>query len=73
MGTSVTTKRETKYRLSTDMSVMQSVVTDELHNMVVEMRQDAGGSIRASQQIILTGASSQLNSFWKLGNFIILH
>jgi hypothetical protein len=48
------------------MSVVQSVVSDEMHSMVVEMRQDAGGAIRASQQIILTGVSSRLNSFWIL-------
>ncbi|XP_021915479.1 microsomal triglyceride transfer protein large subunit isoform X2 [Zootermopsis nevadensis] len=57
MGTLVTSKRESEYRLSTDMSVIQSVVADEMHSMVVEMRHDAGGAVRASQQIILTDAA----------------
>ncbi|KAJ4438443.1 hypothetical protein ANN_14388, partial [Periplaneta americana] len=57
MGTIVTSKREAKYRLSNDMSVLQTVVADETHNMVVGMRQDAGGSVRATQQLTLTGSS----------------
>jgi hypothetical protein len=55
MGTLVTSKREVKYTLSNDMSVVQSATAEEVHNMVVEMRQDAGSSVRATQQIILTG------------------
>lgn len=70
MGTLVTSKRESEYRLSTDMSVIQSVVADEMHSMVVEMRHDAGGAVRASQQIILTGASMRLNSFCVIFNFL---
>ncbi|GFG29687.1 hypothetical protein Cfor_03737 [Coptotermes formosanus] len=54
MGTLVTSKREVKYTLSNDMSVVQSATAEEVHNMVVEMRQDAGSSVRATQQIILT-------------------
>jgi hypothetical protein len=55
MGTSVISKREAKYVLSNDMSAVQSVMADETHNMVVEMQQEAGGSVRATQQIFLTG------------------
>jgi hypothetical protein len=55
MGTLVTSKREVKYTLSNDMSAVQSVMAEEVHNMVVEMWQDAGSSVRATQQIILTG------------------
>lgn len=69
MGTLVTSKRETKYRLSADMSVVQSVVADEVHSMVVAMRQDAGGSVRATQQVTLTGVSVRLNSFSVMDNF----
>jgi hypothetical protein len=47
--------RESKYVLSNDMSVVQSIMADETHNMVVGMRQEAGGSVRAVQQIFLTG------------------
>lgn len=61
MGTSVTSKREAKYVLSNDMSVVQSVMASEIHNMVVEMWQDAGGSVRATQHISLTGTSPRLN------------
>jgi hypothetical protein len=62
MGTLVTSKREVKYTLSNDMSVVQSVVADEMHNMVVEMWRNAGTSVRATQQIVLTGVSRWLNS-----------
>jgi hypothetical protein len=55
MGTLVTSKREVKYTLSNDMSVVQSVMAEEVHNMLVEMWQDAGSSVRATQQIVLTG------------------
>ena len=51
----VTSKREVKYTLSNDMSVVQSVVAEEVHNMLVEMWQDAGSSVRATQQIVFTG------------------
>jgi hypothetical protein len=37
------------------MSVVQSVVAEEVHNMLVEMWQDAGSSVRATQQIVFTG------------------
>jgi hypothetical protein len=55
MGTLVTSKREVKYTLSNDMSVVQSVMAEEIHSMVVEMWQDAGSSIRATQQLVLKG------------------
>ena len=55
MGTLVTSKREVKYTLSNDMSVVQSVTAEEVHNMLVEMWQDAGSSVRATQHIVLTG------------------
>jgi hypothetical protein len=55
MGTLVTSKREVKYTLSGDMSVVQSVTAEEVHNMLVEMWQDAGSSVRATQHIALTG------------------
>jgi hypothetical protein len=61
MGTSVMSKREAKYVLSNDMSVVQSVMADETHNMVVGMQQEAGGSVRAAQQISLTGTSPGLH------------
>jgi hypothetical protein len=56
MGTLVTSKREAKYTLSNDMSAVQSVMAEEVHNMSVEMWQDAGSSVRATQQIVLTGS-----------------
>jgi hypothetical protein len=37
MGTLVTSKREVKYTLWNDMSVVQSVMAEEVHNMLVEM------------------------------------
>jgi len=55
MGTLVTSKREVKYTLSNDMSVVQSVMAEEVHNMLVEMWQDAGSSVRATQHIVLKG------------------
>ena len=55
MGTLVKSKREVKYTLSNDMSVVQSVAAEEVHNMLVEVWQDAGSSVRATQHIVLTG------------------
>ena len=55
MGTLVTSKREVKYTLSNDMSVVQSVMAEEVHNMLVGMWPDAGSSVRATQDIVLTG------------------
>jgi len=55
MGTLVTSKREVKYTLSNDMTVVQSVTAEEVHKMLVEMWQDAGSSVRATQHIVFTG------------------
>jgi hypothetical protein len=68
MGTLVTSKREAKYVLSNDMSVVQSVMASETHNMVVEMLQEAGGSVRATQHIFLTGTLPRLNYCLSQGN-----
>ncbi|KAJ9593728.1 hypothetical protein L9F63_014701 [Diploptera punctata] len=54
LGTVVTSNRQVKYLLSQDLSVVQSAVAEETHNMVVEMRQDAGGSVQAKQSITIT-------------------
>ena len=55
LGTIVTSDRQTKYVLSQDLSVVQLAVAEETHNMVVEMRQDAGGSVQAKQIITFIG------------------
>ncbi|PNF28005.1 hypothetical protein B7P43_G13850 [Cryptotermes secundus] len=60
MGTSVTSKREAKYVLSNDMSVVKSIMASETHNMVVEMWKDAGGSVSARQHLFLTDTDGKV-------------
>ncbi|XP_066994605.2 microsomal triacylglycerol transfer protein isoform X2 [Anabrus simplex] len=54
LSTLVTSKRSMKYVLSKDLSVLESVTSAEAHEMTVILYQDAGSSVKASQELKLT-------------------
>jgi hypothetical protein len=55
LGVNVTSARSATYTLSKDLSMVDSVVTEETHELSVNLKQDAGGSVTATQQLVLTG------------------
>ncbi|KAJ1529162.1 hypothetical protein ONE63_005970 [Megalurothrips usitatus] len=54
LGSTVTSKRETRIVLTQDMSALLSVETDETHVMTVNVRPEAASQVRATQQLSLT-------------------
>lgn len=54
LGSTVTSKRETRIVLTQDMSALQSVETDETHVMTVNVRPEAASQVHATQELSLT-------------------
>ncbi|KAF4513818.1 UNVERIFIED_CONTAM: hypothetical protein B566_EDAN015881, partial [Ephemera danica] len=47
----VNSRRDAKYTLNSDLSVLQSVETSEQHEMVAALRSEAGGAVQVMQEI----------------------
>ncbi|XP_034249467.1 microsomal triglyceride transfer protein large subunit isoform X2 [Thrips palmi] len=54
LGSTVTSKRETRIVLAQDMSALKSVETEETHTMTVNVRPEAASQVHATQQLTLT-------------------
>jgi hypothetical protein len=56
-GSVVNARREAKFTLKHDLSVLESVETSEYHEMTVALRKEAGGSVQAIQELKITGTN----------------
>lgn len=52
--------RKAQYVLKSDASAVESISTSEYHEMTVVLRNEAGGSVEATQELKLTGKLKKL-------------
>lgn len=54
LGADITSHRDTTFEFVRDHSVLKSVVTKEVHEMIVVLRQDTGSVVTSRQELHLT-------------------
>lgn len=61
-GLSSGSARRASYVLKSDSSAVESISTSEYHEMTVVLRNEAGGSVEATQELKLTGTREKNNN-----------